>query len=594
MKNYFVLVLFLVFINLFISKEALAWSKGCKYCYGNIDCSDIWGCSHSCEPWAGFQVCSEEDCNEALRCGLVPTNTPTPIPTATPTSRLTPTLTPTPTRIPTLTPTRIPTATPTILSFITLTPTATPTPNLSCEITVPPGTTPFPLQQGSSVDLSATVTYTGLNPRSYNWTRSCGNLAGSGISATYTASGVTVGDLCTVTLTVSEVGGPLTNSCNKIVSITGSGLGMISGYVLTDRGITCTRDPLDSSMSGKLVELRGSVSPGSTTTDSNGYFSFVKPVGNIYDLVYTLGPLEQSSSSCPLPVRNGNELTYNNLTVVSSGLDERNFYISLGGPPSNLAWIQVKAGDVHSNSTLQFNIPSGRYFSNVENSLVTSFTDAYFDANNNQPEQSTRGVRGNHWYATYGNYITNAQLTNKFFDYFSSKRQPEVSIPGNTLDFSSFQTSNGKIAIIGDGDLNNLNNVSIASPIDVPNNFLNVFYIDDNFDINNSIRVNGNSTAVFIIKGDLNIASSVVGIDGVFFIDGTINTRGTISSSQALSINGMVYSSFNGRMFGRSRDLGSGNVNPAELINFQPKYLLNQRLLDLFGKKEYVWQEVPG
>lgn len=507
-----------------------------------------------------------------------PTSTPTP----------TRVVTPTPTRVPTLTPTRVPTATPTGPPI----PTATPTPSLSCVITVPPGTVPIPIQQGNSIDLSATVTYSGYRTISYVWTRSCGDISGSTANATYTAS-AGVGDECRVILTVTENGGLLSDQCDKFFSITGTGTGMISGYVLTDRGTTCTRDPLDSSLSGKLVELRGSISPGSTTTDSHGYFSFIKPVGNIYDLVYTLDPLEQSSPSCALPVRSGDELTYSNLTVVSSGLDERNFYISPGGPPSNLAWIQVENGDVHSNSTLQFNIPLGSYFSDVENSLVTSFTDAYFDANNNQPEQNTRSVRGNHWYATYGNYIANAQLANKFFDYFLSKRQAEP-ISGNTLDLLSFQTNNGKIAIIGDGDLNNPNNVSIASPIDVPIGSLNVFYIDDNFDINNSITVNGNSTAVFIIKGDLNIASTVVAIDGVFFVDGTINTRGMVPSSQALSINGMMYSSANGRMFGRSRDLGSGNTNPAELIYFQPKYLLNQNLLDLFGKKEYVWQEIPG
>lgn len=516
-----------------------------------------------------------------------------PRPTSTPTPTRVPT--PTPTRRPTPTATIAPTATPTTPPYITVTPTptATPIPSLSCVITVPPGTAPIPIQQGDSIDLLATVTYTGLKPLTYNWTRTCGVVTGSTTNATFTAS-AGVGNECQVILTVTENGGLLSDQCDKFFSITGTGTGMISGYVLTDRGTTCLRDPLDSSMSGKLVELRGSGSPGSTTTDSNGYFSFIKPVGNIYDLVYTLDPLEQSSPSCVLPVRTGDELTYSNLTVVSSGLDERNFYISPGGPPSNLAWIQANAGDVHSNSTLQFNIPSGRYFSDIENSLVTSFTDAYFDANNDQPEQSTRAVRGNHWYVTYANLITNAQQANKFFDYFSTKRQAEVSMPGNTLDLSSFQINNGKIAIIGDGDLSNPNNVSTVSLIDVPTDSMNVFYIDDNFDVNSSIRVNGNSTAVFIIKGDFNIASSIIGIDGVFFVDGTINTRGTISSSQALNINGMVYSSANGRMFGRSRDLGSGNTNPAELINFQPKYLINQKLLDLFGKKEYVWQEVPG
>lgn len=508
-------------------------------------------------------------------------------------------LVPTPTRIPTVTPipTRIPTATPTTHPFITLTPTATPTPNLSCEITDPPGTAPIPIQQGDSIDLLATVTYTGLKPLTYNWTRTCGVVTGSTTNATFTAS-AGVGNECQVILTVTENGGLLSDQCDKFFSITGTGTGIISGYVLTDRGTTCMRDGLDSSLSGKLVELRGSVSPGSTTTDSSGYFSFIKPVGNIYDLVYTLSPLEQPSPSCALPVRTGDELTYSDLTVVSSGLDERNFYISPGGSPSNLAWIQVNAGDVHSNSTLQLNIPSGRYFSDVENSLVTSFTDAYFDANYNRPEQSTRGVRGNRWYATYGNYIANAQLANKFFDYFIFRRPPEATISGTVLDQDLFvdnniDFNNKRIPMIGDGDISNASDVSVSS-VNLPAGYTNVFYVNDNLNINNSITLSDDSVAIFVVKGNLNIDSSVTRLDGVFFVDGIVNTRGTAVATNALTVNGMLYSSSTGKIFGRSRDLGSGNANPAELINFQPKYLLNQRLLEMFGKKEYIWQEVPG
>lgn len=69
---------------------------GCKYYFGNEDCSQIWGARHTCYPPPQFKVCSCDDCQGPIgdRCGgvkaepsLTPTETPFPTPTVTPSTQ---------------------------------------------------------------------------------------------------------------------------------------------------------------------------------------------------------------------------------------------------------------------------------------------------------------------------------------------------------------------------------------------------------------------------------------------------------------------------------------------------------------------------
>jgi cytoskeletal protein CcmA (bactofilin family) len=136
MKKTLFVSIFLIFYLFLFPKGAAAQcgGQGCKFYYGNTDCSIIWGAGHSCYPWPGFHCCGQEDCQgpNSDRCQTKPASpTPTPTRPPTPTSTsvptiITPTQTPTPILTPTPTPTPVSTVTPTPTSQPT--PSATPTP----------------------------------------------------------------------------------------------------------------------------------------------------------------------------------------------------------------------------------------------------------------------------------------------------------------------------------------------------------------------------------------------------------------------------------------------------------------------------------
>jgi hypothetical protein len=111
-------IIFLCFVLFFLSQQTVEAScDGCKYCYGNADCTEIWGCMHSCCPNPNFNLCREEDCQgpNGSRCGqpaATPTPTRRPTPTVTPTRPPAPTSGPTATLRPTAPP-LLPTVTPT-------------------------------------------------------------------------------------------------------------------------------------------------------------------------------------------------------------------------------------------------------------------------------------------------------------------------------------------------------------------------------------------------------------------------------------------------------------------------------------------------
>jgi hypothetical protein len=125
--------------------------------------------------------------------------------------------------------------------------------------------------------------------------------------------------------------------------------------------------------------------------------------------------------------------------------------------------------------------------------------------------------------------------------------------------------------------------------------------IDSNMVINN--QVSGSPTGlIFVVKGDpstspdgVTIARAVNRVDGVFVVNNgkQFNTGGASCGSNssggdpALAINGAVYS-FGQACFTRSLD---NNMNdPAETINFEPKYLWLFK--DTIGDPKVVYREV--
>lgn len=112
-------------------------------------------------------------------------------------------------------------------------------------------------------------------------------------------------------------------------------------------------------------------------------------------------------------------------------------------------------------------------------------------------------------------------------------------------------------------------------------------FVDGNMTIDSNISINANSGIIFIVRGDIIVENDVTEIDGMFITDGFFNSRngtncGDLNPNKndvRLVINGAVHA-FGELCF--TRDLGASNENtPAELINYEPKYL-------------YLFQEIVG
>jgi len=103
------------------------------------------------------------------------------------------------------------------------------------------------------------------------------------------------------------------------------------------------------------------------------------------------------------------------------------------------------------------------------------------------------------------------------------------------------------------------------------------------------VPVGDTSALVFIVNGSITVDPTVTIIDGIYFAKGVFSTG---SSNSQLVGKGAWFVSPDGQ-FTLERNLGANNATlPAEKVNFEPKYLL--KLMDLLGKPDYIWQEVPG
>ncbi len=122
-----------------------------------------------------------------------------------------------------------------------------------------------------------------------------------------------------------------------------------------------------------------------------------------------------------------------------------------------------------------------------------------------------------------------------------------------------------------------------------------VVFVDGDLWIRRNIEIDGDTGLIFVVRGDIKVswefqnARNVTNIDGIFITNGSFNSHtdsngvvtscNTTEQSEQLVINGAVHA-FGELCF--TRDLGSDNEDtPAEIINFEPKYL-------------YLFQEIVG
>ena len=126
-----------------------------------------------------------------------------------------------------------------------------------------------------------------------------------------------------------------------------------------------------------------------------------------------------------------------------------------------------------------------------------------------------------------------------------------------------------------------------------------VVIVPGNLTINASIGnefIADGTGIIFIVSGNITIASHMTRVDGVFINDGVFNsgtTGASPSNDQPLLVNGGVVGAF-GDVSGAlefRRDLGSSNneTTPSEVFHYEPKYLWLFR--DLIGDSKLIFRE---
>lgn len=146
------------------------------------------------------------------------------------------------------------------------------------------------------------------------------------------------------------------------------------------------------------------------------------------------------------------------------------------------------------------------------------------------------------------------------------------------------------------GDLN------IASPSDFSGNNTGIIFIDKNLNFGPSLPSNkfkqGNkdSGIVFVVGGDVVIDTNLTEMDAVIITSGIIYTAGSgcstssVTASQ-LNINGSLISLNDQKPINFCRKLTNNLTQPAEKINWDPKFLAI--LKDLFADSLQKWSEIP-
>lgn len=98
-----------------------------------------------------------------------------------------------------------------------------------------------------------------------------------------------------------------------------------------------------------------------------------------------------------------------------------------------------------------------------------------------------------------------------------------------------------------------------------------VFFIDGNLTFNTSLNAGASDACVFVVSGDVTVAPSVSNIDGFVLTDGEFITEREADNinDEILLINGGVITS----TADFDRFLENNSENPAEIINYEGKYL---------------------
>ncbi len=204
----------------------------------------------------------------------------------------------------------------------------------------------------------------------------------------------------------------------------------------------------------------------------------------------------------------------------------------------NGSWMQVNDGDIHSNNSISMQA----------NSTVKYLVGASSDINN---ISST-----NLWFLEdYG------KLPFDNYDTWYSRYLTTTPLPNGKLPLVS-----GKYRVNSDFTIASS---TIPSGLSSTQNLSAVVFINGDLNINQNYSLHATSGIIFIVKGDITVASSVSAIDGFYLTDGLFDIGA--SSTQITISGGVQADEFNIK---RSLNGNQNSNNPAEIFVYLPKYLV--------------------
>ena len=242
-------------------------------------------------------------------------------------------------------------------------------------------------------------------------------------------------------------------------------------------------------------------------------------------------------------------------------------------------WFRTDRGDIGSRSNVNIN-KTGALF--VETQYL-GISDFNIDPLNFQSAKSW--VIQN--YDSYGDInltvgginLTGSSLYDTLYQKFSSK------CTGNIPTFSTSSPSNTTIsnAVTSGCKVVRYSGVTYPVNLNLSGSYSGnsaIVFVRGEINIGSSFSIVADKGLIFVADGNIRVAAN--NIDGVYFASGTFETKSVgcnaySGTDSPLTINGSVYA------FGRvclNRTLAN-NSNPAEIINFAPRYL-------------YLFREIVG
>lgn len=337
----------------------------------------------------------------------------------------------------------------------------------------------------------------------------------------------------------------------------------------------------------------GSTTPAASMTAGGVTFGLGTWGTNFYDASYTSTPFPITvAAHAGSGAVVGQQFT---LCITSSSTaspdvdrDEVHFIVK-----NSNGWLQIagqsassaNAGDVHSNGTLNINIPPSQYF---------------FMGN------KTGGVVS----ASKSAIPSTIAATWKWSTYAPpNKTDPMIA----TDNYSSLQTAADKKGLtpLTDASLilsanvcrgqtggatvlyKKTGNVNISDgPITFNCNANLVFFVDGDLTVNNNVTDTSNNagTLTFVVSGNINVGTAITTMDGVYIFGKQLSDPGNGATS--LTVHGSLIglSGNSDASFKLDRSVTNNNTTPAEIIYYQPKYTYILRDA-LSSGSTYSWTE---